>query len=291
MENNQLSSRVEAYFAALEMPLAELPASRREEFMAEARAHLHAMVEARRADGLDEAAAWDAALSEFGEPGEVGRALWKAWASSGQLESEGAPLSKAKFARKIALQMLAGAAIALFAEIQHKIFPAFSHISGNALFMALGLLCFFGFRAYQMKQRNELQLPHRVFGFVVGALLLFWMMLRNPPVNLIPNSPFLDVWEVPIMIGALICWLWLYKRDMARRPWRFGGFAGRYGQSPVAAEQEYRLYPVVGLAMGVIMGCVGLVVGGAEFFGLPLALFGCAGVIGVATAFGLWLHK
>ena len=103
MEDNQLHERVEAYLAALEAPLAELPAARREEFVDETRAHLGAMVEAKRADGLGEEAAWNAAMEEFGEPTEVGRALWKQWATSGQLESEGELIPTRELAKKFNL--------------------------------------------------------------------------------------------------------------------------------------------------------------------------------------------
>ena len=107
MENNELYGRVEAYFAALAAPLEELPATRRKEFVAEARSHVSAIVEARRADGLSEEAAWNAAMNEFGEPSEVGRAVAKRLESSRQLKGEGKP-SVLRYARKFAPPIAGG---------------------------------------------------------------------------------------------------------------------------------------------------------------------------------------
>ena len=88
MEIN-LSERIEAYFAAIEAQLQDLPDARRAEFVDEARAHLQAAVEAKRADGLDESASWKAALREFGEPGEVGRSRARVARSVGDFEAVG----------------------------------------------------------------------------------------------------------------------------------------------------------------------------------------------------------
>ncbi|BCM90068.1 hypothetical protein IAD21_01919 [Abditibacteriota bacterium] len=88
-ENEALRIQIADFWAQLEAQLAELPGQRREEFLLEARTHVEGMVAARRMEGLDEESAWQQSIEAFGNPREVGHALWKQWASSGHLESEG----------------------------------------------------------------------------------------------------------------------------------------------------------------------------------------------------------
>lgn len=291
MENNPLANRIEAYFFALEAPLSELPAPRREEFLREARAHVRSMVEARRADGMDELAAWDSSLANFGDPQEVGRALWREWASSGQLESEGAPLSMRDLARKYLPRMLLGMGIIAVGSIaMTRGWPGRYY----APFLVFLLLESF-IRALLRHWRSGRQWTP----FVLLSFSFFAFISLHLTANLLGEQSWrasaighlVDQCFPFVVCGFCGLGLYLYKRELPRRPWRFGPNAAYYEQSPVAAEQEYRLSPLIGFTMGASFGCVSLLVIGLQSFGIAPALwFGAASLV-VGCGLALWLKK
>ncbi len=291
MENNELSSRIEAYFAALEAPLAELPATRREEFIAETRAHLGAMVEAKRADGLGEEAAWNAAMNEFGEPGEVGRALWKAWATSGQLESEGAPLSTREVVKKYLPRMaLVMGAMSLFRFLPEAAWHSSTFLAVCALWI-VGCLSWGSLRFWRSGGRWTAFTSANLVFFLVSAFYALGQLQWGETWRATASGRLVGQWFpfLPILFCPL--YFYLYKRDLKSRPWRFGAFAGRFKQSPVAAEQEYRLSPALGLLMGGLFGCVGALVIGLASSGFVPTFLLVAGFLGGTFALGRWLQK
>jgi len=291
MENNPLANRIEAYFSALEAPLFELPAARREEFLLEARAHVRSMVEARRADGMDEAAAWDAALRDFGDPQEVGRALWREWAGSGQLESEGAPLSVRDLVRRYGPLMMAGMSLSLLILFASKQVWMRHYLVSLLVIFSVGS---FGWALWRHRRDGGQWTTSTVLSYGGLALILLnsvadlvWRVTWSAtPIGHLANQCF------PFVVCAY-CGLWLYsyKRKLPQRPWRFGSYAARYKQSPVAAEQEYRLNPLVGLAMGAVLACVGPLVTSLQLFGTAPALLIWAVVVVVGFGLGFWLRK
>lgn len=278
---NESKSRVEAYFAALEAPLAELPAPRRDEFLSEARAHLAAMVEARRADGLGEEAAWDEAMTEFGEAGEVGRALWRGWASSGQLESEGAPLSKREVARKFVWPLIV---VLVFYPLMMLLLSS-DRVSKAPFFLAIGLFLT-GVGVFRSRRAGMQWTPSSITGVVLGiAQMLFiaaqlqWGASRYGTILLSCGMPLL-----------LACWVfqwWLSKREQTKRPWKFGAL---YAKNPVAAEQSYRISPLIGWTMGSVMGCIGTI-WMIPFFGPAVTLWFFVVQIVISVAGGVWLYR
>ena len=279
MENN-----LDAYLSAIEAQLTDVPATRRAEFIDEVRAHLRAMFEARRADGADAATAWLQVAAEFGEPAQVGRDLREQWASSGQVESEGAPLSLRRKVRMFALPIFGCvAAYALFTLMGAPEHKASWQLPVIAVF-AFGCLAF----GTTSDVRKRGGWKHSTIVGCVGAFVI----LTNALFNLSGHQDWGGEWRswgnfAFVMIYASLCH-WLRKRERAERPWQFNPL---YKTSPVAAEQSYRLSPLVGLAMGTVLGCISLISVGLQFFGLPVALLGCAGVIGVAVVYGRWLLK
>jgi hypothetical protein len=280
MQNNELSRQIEAYFALLEAPLQELPVARRDEFVAEARAHLHAMVEARRADGLDEAAAWNAALNDFGEPGVVGRALWKAWASSAQLESEGVPLTKRELIKRYRWHLVAGFCVCGLLALLRSLDPPW----GRPFVIGFGVLCFV-FGTYRSLRVGMRWTPSNIASFV---LCIFALLLSS--VQLVWGASFgatfLFTWANSFLLALGLLWLYLYKRDLLKRPWKS---SVRFKQSPVAAEQEYRLAPAVGLVMGLLFVSAVPILTGLQTFGLIPAILGWVGFLGGAFVLGRWL--
>ena len=279
-----MESNLEAYLSAIEAELKDVPATRKSGFMAEVCAHLQAMFEAKRADGHDTATAWLHTTREFGEPEKVGRELRAQWASSSQMESEGTPLSKRRklrmFALPIALSVVTYALLRLIGAPQNNAGWQFPVLA------ALAFGCFAFGTASDVRKRGGWK-PSTIVG-CAGAFII----LSNALFSLSGHQNWGGAWRdwgnfAFVMIYASL-YHWLSKRERANRPWQF---SARYKTSPVAAEQEYRIYPLVGLAMGTVLSCIGLISMGSQFFGWPLTLFLCAGSIGAAAVFGKWLIK
>ena len=290
MENNELQGHIEAYFAALEAPLSAVPIARREEFLTETRAHLGAMVKAKRADGIGEEAAWNAAMNEFGEPREVGGALWKAWATSGQLESEGAPLSKRELAKKYLPRMAAVmGAMSLFRFLPEAVWHSSTFLAVCALWI-VGCLSWGSLRFWRSGGRWTAFTSANFVFFLVSAFYALGQLQWGETWRATEGGRLAHQWFP--LLPFLFCplYFYLYKRDLKSRPWRFGAFAGRFKQSPVAAEQEYRLSPALGLLMGGVFGCGASIVSGVQIFGLAHELWKCAARVIVSLAIGLWLY-
>lgn len=279
MEND-----LETYCAAIEAQLRDVPAARRAEFMDEVRAHLYAMWEAKRADGFDAATAWQSAMREFGEPEKVGRDLRRQWANSAQLESEEVPLSLRRKWRIFALPVLACVVVYAFAMIviSPKNPPVWSIPILAAVYFGCPLFAF-----VKDAQKHGGLKPSMIVGyfssFIIGANCLF---------DISGHHNWGGEWQstiIPIFaIASAPLYFWLKKLERADRPWQF---SARFKSSPVAAEQEYRLARIAGLWMGTAMGCINILWLGSQFFGLPIALLLCTGLIGGAIYLGRWLIK
>ncbi len=281
MENN---SPVEAYFAAIEAELEDVPAARRTEFVDEVRAHLHAMIEAKRADGRSESQAWQSAMSEFGEPQKVGRDLRRQWADSAQLESEGVPLSLRRKLWIFALPVVAS--IVIYAMATLIISPRNNAGWQMPVIAAIAL----GSLAYGVSSTVRYRggwTPSTIVG-CAGA----FVVLSNVLININGYRSWGGEWREWGITAFILLYVsvygWLYKRERTNRPWQFSAL---YKTSPIAAEQTYRLGPLVGLAMGTTMGCIGIISVGLQFFGLPIALLLCAVSIGSAVVYGKWRFR
>ena len=279
MENN-----LESYLAQIEAQLTDVPAARKAEFMDEARAHLWALCQAKRADGLDVEAAWLQAAAEFGAPAQVGRELRAQWASSGQLETEGAPLSSR---RKIGVFVLP----VVVCVVVYTIFTLMqaSTIEMGWQVLVLASVAFGSFIygvASDVRKRGGWKASTVVCAMSTPLILanaLLDMSGKNAGNSLLRSQIVFAL----ITLSTLL-YFWLYKRERANRPWQWSAL---YKTNPVAAEQQYRLGPIVGLAMGNVLGCIGMISMGLQFFGLPIALLSCAGLISVSIVLGRWLVK
>ena len=279
MENN-----LESYLSAIEAQLRDVPAARKTEFIDEVRSHLHAMWEAKRADGLDAATAWLHSMAEFGEPEKVGRDLRQQWADSAQLESEGVPLSLRRKAWIFALPVLACVVVYAFATL------VISPQNNAGWQLPLMATFIFGCLSYgvssDVRKRGGWK-PSTIVG-CVGALVI----LSNALFNLSGHQEWGGEWRDWGNFAFIMIWAslgnWLRKRERADRPWQFSSL---YKTSPVAAEQTYRIAPLVGLAMGTTVGCIGILTMAPQFFGWPIALLLCAVSICVSVLYGKWRLK
>ncbi len=283
-KESNLKCEQEIYFAALEKSLRDVPAVRRAEFMDEVRAHLHAMVEAKRADGLDAEAVWLQTAAEFGEPEKVGRELRRQWADSAQLESEGVPLSLKRKWWIFVLPVVACVVVYAFATL--AVSPKNNTGWQIPVLAAIYFGCpFFGIVS-DARKSGGLK-PSMIVG-----LFSSYLLGANCLVDISGNYDWGGTWRTRgIFVFIMLCsslYFWLYKRERADRPWQF---SARFKQSPIAAEQTYRLSPIVGLVLGNVLGCIGMISVGLQFFGLPLALLSCAALISGSVVLGKWLLK
>jgi len=282
MANDELQKRIEAYFVALEAPLAELPTAHREEFMAETRAHLSAMVEAKRADGLGEEAAWNAAMDEFGEPKEVGRALWKQWARSGQLESEGEPVSKRELARKFVWPVVFG----LLAYGSMTLLLSSDSWWRTPFFALWSIFCFV-FGTHRARRAGMQWTPANLAAAVFVALQLA-LVIAQLKWGESSFGTMLASWGNPLMLGCWTFWWWLRQTDMPKRPWKTTAL---YAQNPVAVEQEYRISPLIGWTVGSAMGFISVLLLGLQFFSpTQTSLLGVAHLV-FSIVGGIWIYR
>lgn len=278
MENN-----LDSYLSAIEAQLRDVPAARRAEFMDEVRAHLHAMFQAKRADGHDTATAWLHATAEFGEPAKVGRDLRRQWADSAQLESEGVPLSLRRKWWVFALPVAACVVVYAFATM---VLSPQNNAGWQIPVLALVMFGSFGYGiASEVRKRGGWK-PSTSVG-CVQAIFICSQTLANIYGGFKSQGGW-QYWYFALNFALFALYFWLYKRERADRPWQFSAL---YKTNPIAAEQTYRLGPIVGLVMGNVLGCIGMISMGLQFFGLPLALLSCAGLIGGSVILGWWLLK
>lgn len=279
MENN-----LESYLAAIEAQLNDVPAARKIEFMDEVRAHLHAMVEAKRADGADAATAWLHSMCEFGEPEKVGRDLRKQWVDSAQMENEGAPLSAREIVRKFGFSLVLGVMGALAFSVFGL--PTASHgplvVPAVALFLFLAL----GRGLYAQHRQLGGWTPSAIVGIIFIAtinlyVLSFLQWGNDWAIGVIGASGGIPVYFV---FALMALQKWLARREISQRPWQF---TSRFKSSPVAAEQEHRLMPVIGMGMGLIFSFLLAIPASLQVFGLPVLWIVCAIII-VAVALCAW---
>ncbi len=277
-----MQNDLEAYLSALEAQLTEMPAARRAEFLDEARAHLHAMFEARRADGADAATAWLQVAAEFGEPAQVGRELREQWASSGQLETEGAPLTKWEWVRNFGIIFVAIAALEVFIVSLPK--SAWEQMRNYSAY-GMVVLAMIAFWSLQLRRAGR----RWTFASVLAHGLAF-LLLMQPVARVqwpqIETSGF----EQPMSVGFCLLMAWVLKREIGNRPWQW---SARFKSSPVAAEQEFRFTRLFAIAAMTTTGCANIIWMGTQFFALPIAplLLACAGFSGVNLIVWRWLVK
>ena len=283
-----METEINFYCAELAAALAELPAPRRAEFVAEARAHLLAMVAARRADGTSQAQAWRLALEEFGAAREVGRALREQWANSGQLECEGAPLSKRQLLGKVAPPLLM--ALGFYLLLLLVPHAAWKNAWAGPLY-ALFCLIAGGFGLARARRRGMKWTPATIANCAFGCVMMLNAIVLVVWGDALNSSQWSDKYPWAMLCAVALFALVsraLRARERGARPWRV---AANYASNPVAAEQEFRLYPRLSFALGAaMMGCGLVVLGVQQAFGLPLALLACASILGGAAAL-LWRLK
>jgi hypothetical protein len=97
--------QIESFLAQISATLSALPEERRQEILLETRGHLEAMIAARRADGMDEGAAWESTRRNFGDAAQIGGALATEWKRAPRFETLGTPLTVGEKVEKVVFSM------------------------------------------------------------------------------------------------------------------------------------------------------------------------------------------
>ncbi len=270
-----VEARIEEFVGQVGERLQEFPAERREATAHELSEHLRAMVSARRACGLGKAQAWVESVEAFGSADEVGQALEAEWKRTPRIEVRGEPLSAGEKRRVWARPVLR---VAVAYPLMLLALPWLSGTSVGHIVLSVVMLGCVAFTLWKMRQRMG-RTPATLFGQAASVLLMVYVAVSLKWPGLLDHGPLSRVahaWPT-LMACALLLSVWWHRRESnTTRPWKF---LPRYGKSPVAAEEEYRLGTPIGLAIGTVMSCIGTLWMGWNFFGMGVALTTCTGLI------------
>jgi len=280
-----VEARIEEYVGQVVERLQEFPEERRQATTHELSEHLRAMISARRSAGLGQAQAWVESVEAFGSAREVGEALAQEWKRAPRIEVRGEPLTAAEKRRVWARPLVV--ALVVY-PLMLWLLPWLSATGLSNIVMPVAAFGSMAFGMWRWRRGGGRWTPSTVFLYVIIFLQLSLvtgsMVWRSSPVHALPGRSPLDGIEnvmLPVLMLAMGLGLWWHKRERGRvRPWQH---TPRYGQSPVAAEEEYRMGTPIGLAMGTAMGCVGTLWMGWQFFGMGAALMTCGGLIALAV--------
>ena len=84
--------KAEQWFQRLNAPLKRLPIAERQELHSEVRQHLDALAAANEELGSSPEEAWELALTQFGDPTQIGRKMYQEWRQSHAAHSGGAAI-------------------------------------------------------------------------------------------------------------------------------------------------------------------------------------------------------
>ncbi len=260
---------VDDYLEQLDGQLNDLPSTRRVEIIGETRDHLEAMIAARRADGMDENAAWQSTQSAFGEAEMVGRELAREWK---RVETVGTPLSKLEKRKLLTRYLLIG--LVFYPLMMLAVFGLLMHHLGGLLIVLAPVVLII--QIHWHRKGDVPFTPSGIISMFVGCGILFIMGLKfhfqseYPGLQLISN--FLTCVS-PLMFGALLLLAVLLKREeKTTRPWRA---LQRYASNPIGAEEEYQFGPNLFFLIGLLIGCMANFYAGWLLHGLGFAARNC----------------
>jgi len=224
-------------------------------------------------------------------PQEVGRALWREWASSGQLESEGAPVPKRDLVRGYLPRLLWSLGITLLIYFAITVWgtgPYFGVLFALPLF---GLLIWVAIRHQRGggKWTLSIVLPFcfATLVIVIGAAYFIGAqsLRATPLVHLAEQgNPF-------FLCGFSLWQFFFYKRNLPKRLWRLNSYARRHKDSPVAAEQEYRFTYHLTFGIGIVSSGLGALLASFQLFGLAPTLFLAAAIVVAGLGLEIWRKK
>jgi hypothetical protein len=242
------------FVTELEEAIGDIPVPQRQEILAETRSHLEAMVAARRADGMDEATAWQSAMRDFGDPGEIGGELHKEWNRDPHYETVGTAMTAREKTTKIAGGLAIGFPLFLITQyIASQLHER--HLLGIACLFAS---CFFTWLLVSNYRKKGipftpalkfLLLNIFLFPASMGALNQFTSQLKAMGLA----QFFILVLPIVFTMSSLGAVLWIKSEAGKTLPWRR---SPRYEANPIAAEDAFNFGPTLGLTLYTAITCI-----------------------------------
>jgi hypothetical protein len=258
-------AEIEALLSEVAAEIEVIPTDRRGEFIDEMRAHLYAMLAARVSDGLSEAVAWKQTQAAFGEGTEIGRDLAEEWIRKPRIETQGAPLSRREKALLIARPL--ATMLVTFPLVYGALTYSRAYgLESIAFLVTIAVLLAFGVRQARRHQMPWTPTAKSIMGLICAHVFMSWLNLTTAP--FISSGPFrnaFSLWNVVFMVGCIVLAIRARRETNTLRPWRS---LPQYGQSPVAAEQAYRLSPRIGVVLGLTGIGIVAFINGAQYFGV-----------------------
>ena len=240
---------LDSYESDLALVLEPMPPEKRAQVLAEVRAHLEAMIEARRADGMSAQSAMENAMGIFGAADEIGRELLDEWARGPRMEVRGTPLSKREKCRQIALMIVWPCVVfPLFQWLQQQIHGWQWEGMAESAFV---ILCFTLGMWRSQRSGRWLERPVYRFTAVVNMVHIMFVVIHfNRSAMPFSAQSALEIWMPIYGVCSLIGLVWWLRERKTNPPWRY---MTTYQANPVATEERYRLKQNSGL---IISGAV-----------------------------------
>lgn len=279
---------IDEFLETLDAQLNDLPPARRIEIIGETRAHLEAMIAARRAGGQSEAQAWQSAREAFGDAKTTGAELAREWKRAPRVETEGTPLSRRE---KIAL--LTPFLVRCFAvwALVLLSFAGLGRLSSanQGLILIAWIPLIFGFQLRRQRGKGRPITPSRIAWFGGAALLSLGLGIYQQFESELHGTSteiFLQAWAVPLFMltmAAILFWAKLEARHVF--PWRY---LPRYPSNPIGAEQEYFLWRKIETAFKLLLAFTFWSWMGWQFLGFVLAAILGLGEIAFTLLYARW---
>ena len=255
---------LDEYESDLALVLAPMPDEKRAQVLAEVRAHLEAMIEARRADGQSVEVALADALGSFGAADGIGSELLNEWARGPRMEARGTPLTKREKWRQIA--PIVGWVFVVYPLIMWLL-PLMQGWKWEGLTMSALVVAGFASAMWRAhKSGRWLHRPAYRFIAVVNALhILVLIIYFNRSVMPQGAQRVFEIWMPIYFVLSFIGLAWWMRERKTNPPWRA---LATYQANPVATEERYRLSQTSGLIIGGAMGIVYTLWMSWNFFGL-----------------------
>ena len=271
---------LDQYESDLALVLAPLPNEKRAQVLAEVRAHLEAMIEARRADGMNADGAMENALQGFGTAEQIGRELLDEWARGPRMEVRGTPLSKREKWRQVA--PVVGAFLVLYPLMlwlqQQMQGWKWQGVATSAFMM----VCFTTGMWRSQKATRWMERPaHRFLALVCVLQMVGAILYLNRDVMPAGTNRVFEIGMPILGLLMLIGLVWLVRERKTNPPWRE---IATYQANPIATEERYRLGSRTGLIMGATMGIMSTLWMSWNFFGL---IYGIGTSIVLLAIYGL----
>lgn len=279
---------VDDFLEQINAQLGDLPPARRIEIIGETRAHLEAMIAARKSDGMDENAAWQSASRAFGDAETIGRELAREWKRDPRVETVGTPLTKKEklwmFARPVTLFLLCYGFLSLMDVVRAQ-----SRQGADAIYPLITFSCG-AVVLWRWRREGGKWTSARIAGWAL--LILGWLWIYSGLFGSTLRSPLWSAIPVILIFGMIIVLCIIYigvKRSVKTAfPWRQ---MPQYAQNPIKAEELYRLGPRIQLVSMTTSGCLLWLFMGWKYFGFALAAGFCIGEIALAYLYARWLDS